>query len=216
VKKIIVLLVILFIIFPLTLFFTFFFISGPTKEFPVGKYFDIKSGMTVSSIGKFLEKEKIIKSATVFGIYHKFKSLGENNFSGPKAGKYLFKKKLDVFEIYSRLKNGESGIDPIKITFLEGMNNFEVATIIDESKKIIDFDKEKFLEISKNNEGYLYPDTYEFLPFDTEEMIMLEMRENFDKKTKKVIKEIKNSNKSLDKIMIMASLIEEEAGNASR
>lgn len=214
VKIFILLLVLIFIIFPITFFFAFFFILGPTNNFPVGEYFDIEQGMTIKEIGKYLENEGIIKSALVFNIHNKIQHWKDENFSGSQAGKYLFKKELDVFEIYSRLRNGESGIDPVVITFYEGLNNFEIATIIEKSKKIVDFDKEKFLELAQEDEGFLYPDTYEFLPFDTEGMIINEMKENFDKKTKKIIGKIKNSERSLDEIMIMASLIEEEAGIA--
>lgn len=214
IKKIVFLLVILFIICPITFFFTLFFISGPTNDFPTQKYFDIQKGMTVKEIGSFLEKEKIIKSALVFNWYNKVKELGGRYSSGPKAGKYIFKKELDVFEVHYRLRRGDSGIDPVRITLFEGLNNFEIANIIDESKKIVGFNKDKFLELASKDEGFLYPDTYDFLPFDTEEMIIEEMKDNFNKKTDEIVKKIKNSDKSLDKMMVMASLIEEEAGNA--
>jgi UPF0755 protein len=78
----------------------------------------------------------------------------------------------------------------------------------------VGFNKDKFLELASKDEGFLYPDTYDFLPFDTEEMIIEEMKDNFNKKTDEIVKKIKNSDKSLDKMMVMASLIEEEAGNA--
>ena len=214
-KKFVFLMVFIFIIVPITSFFAFFFISGPAPDFPTEEYFDIEQGMTVKQIGKFLETEGIIKSAFVFDIYNKIQSIRFEYFTGPQAGKYFFKKELDVFEVYYRLLNGESGIEPVKITFYEGLNNFEIANIFEKSNKIIDFDKEKFLILAKDHEGFLYPDTYEFLPFDTEQMIIDEMKSNFTLKTSKIMKKIENSDKSLDKILTMASLIEEEAGNAS-
>lgn len=212
-KKFIFLLVIIFIIF---LLFLFFILSRPADNFPVKEYFDIQQGMTVDEIGKLLEKKGIIKSALVFNIRNRFESWKDESFSGPQAGKYFFEKEFDFFDIYSLLIKGESGIDPVKITFYEGLNNFEIAQIIEKSEKIINFDKEKFLEIAKNDEGFLYPDTYEFLPYDTEEMIINEMKDNFNTKTENLRRNIKNSDNSLDEIIIMASLIEEEAGNASK
>ena len=214
VKKVILLLVIIFIIFPLTIFFAFFFVAKPTDNFPVNKYFDIKKGMSVSEVSNFLEREGYIQSALAFNLLDRWEKYN-GKVSGPQAGKYIFKKKYDIFDIYGRLNKGVSGIDPVKITFYEGISNYEISEIIEKSGKMKDFDKERFLEVAKNDEGFLYPDTYEFLPFDTEEMMISEMKENFNLKNKKYLKEIQRTNKSLEKIIKMASIIEKEAGISS-
>ncbi len=212
-KKLILFLVVLFIIIPLTLFFAYFFISGPAEKFPTNQVFEIKKGMSVAEIANFLAKENYIKSAGIFIYYDHYKKYFDSNYQGIKAGKYIFKTELDIFGVYNRLRGGISGIDDVKITILEGDPNFVIADKILASKKFKNFSKEKFLELAKDKEGYLYPDTYHFSPYATEESIIRVMEENFYKKNKKLIEKINKSNKSLQKIVIMASLIEKEAGN---
>lgn len=213
VKKLIFLLVIIFIIFPITFFFAFFFITDPTENFPTQKYFDIKQGMTVKEIGEYLEKEEVIKSALVFNILNKFYDWKNDEYKGPRAGKYSFKNKLDIFEVHEKLIKGESGIKDLRITIIEGEANFVIAKKF--SKKFKNITEEDFLEKAKDDEGYLYPDTYFFSPFSNTDFVIKRMKENFYKKNKDIIDKIKKSDKSLSKLLIMASIIEKEAGIAS-
>ncbi len=202
--------VFLFLIIPITLFFSYFFISGPDEKFPVNKVFEIKKGMNIDEIADFLERENYIKSAFLFKIYSKYKKITEGNLESIKAGRYVFDNELDTFGVYERLSKGISGIKDIKIRILEGDPNFVIADRF-EKKGFKNFNKNKFLELAKDKEGYLYPDTYSFSPYVSEAIIIETMEKNFIKKTEKLIDEIERSNKSLDKIIIMASLIEKEA-----
>jgi len=212
-KKIFFIFFTIFIIFPLVAFFAYPFISGPAENFKTGEVFEIKKGMGVSEIADFLEEKGYIKSATIFKLYDKWDSYKTKNYSGIKAGKYTFKNKLDVFGVYHKLKNGESGIDNISITILEGEPNFLIAKKY--ARKFKGISEKKFLELAKDYEGYLYPDTYSFSPYVTEDTVIKTMKKNFYKKAGKIVSEINKSNKSLGKILTMASLIEKEAGNAS-
>lgn len=212
-KKIFFIFLTTVIIFPLVALFTYPFISGPAENFKVGEVFEIENGMGVSAIADFLEDEGYIKSATIFKLYDRYDSYKTGNFSGIKAEKYIFKTQLDVFGVYRRLKTGESGIDNISITILEGEPNFILAKKY--AKKFSGISEKKFLELAKSDEGYLYPDTYSFSPYVTEEVVIEAMKKNFEKKAGDIVAEIEKSNKSLDKILTMASLIEKEAGNAS-
>jgi UPF0755 protein len=95
----------------------------------------------------------------------------------------------------------------------EGDPNFLIAEAFTKNKAFKNFSKERFLDLAKDSEGYLYPDTYSFSPYVTEETIIKTMKNNFYKKAGKLVDKIEKSNKSLDKILTMASLIEKEAGN---
>ena len=79
------------------------------------------------------------------------------------------------------------------------------------SKKISIFNSEKFLKLAVPVEGYLFPDTYFFLPNITPEQIIDAMKNNFIKKVGDIYSKIERSDKSLEEIIIMASILEEEA-----
>jgi UPF0755 protein len=74
----------------------------------------------------------------------------------------------------------------------------------------VNFDKKKFLEITSNQEGYLFPDTYFLYVNVTAEELVEKLRGNFNEKIKTVDEEIEASNKSFSDILIMASIIEKE------
>jgi UPF0755 protein len=214
-KKLFFIFLTMVIIFPLVAVFSYPFISGPAESFSVGEVFEIEKGMGVSDIADFLEDEGYIKSATIFKLYDRWDSNKTKNYSGIKAGKYIFKNQLDVFGVYRRLKVGESGIENIKVTILEGEANYSIANKISGLGKFKNFDAKKFIDLAKNEEGYLYPDTYEFSPYVTERGVIDKMKENFENKAGYLIKKINQSNRSLDKILKMASIIELEAGISS-
>ncbi|MBI4281601.1 endolytic transglycosylase MltG, partial [Candidatus Uhrbacteria bacterium] len=69
----------------------------------------------------------------------------------------------------------------------------------------------EFLEKTKDLEGYLFPDTYRIFKDATVQEIVVKMRANFDRKvTSEMRSEIKKQKKTLDEILIMASMLERE------
>lgn len=213
-KKLFFLIALVFLILPIVGFFSYAFVSGVPEDFPVDKDFEIQKGMNVAQIADFLEKEKYINSAFVFRMYHKYLVDYKKEDGGIDSGWYNFKQKLNVFDVYKRLKDGESGVDKVSIKFQEGWANWQYAEEV--AKKFKNIKAESFEEKAKDYEGYLYPDTYnnDFTAYSTEEDIIKVLNQNFEEKNKDIIEKIKNSDKSLDKIIIMASLIEKEAGSA--
>ena len=109
----------------------------------------------------------------------------------------------------ARITRGEYGLDPIRITFPEGVTVAEIADILD--GKLPSFDKWTFVKLSQGKEGYLFPDTYFFLPNVEPGEIIREMSENFDRKMLAVSDSIAQSGKTAEEIIIMASIIEREA-----
>jgi UPF0755 protein len=75
------------------------------------------------------------------------------------------------------------------------------------------FDAEKFLSKAQPQEGYLFPDTYFFLPNATEDTVIATMRQNFDKQVDTIREEIDAFGQPFEDIVILASIIEKEAHN---
>lgn len=155
--------------------------------------FSVKKGENFLTIGRNLEKEGLIKNRIFFYVYVLLKK-EQKNF---KAGRYLLSSSMNIPQIVEKLTSGY--IEKVKITIPEG------STLKDIEEKL------KIQLKGENLEGYLFPDTY-YLPvgFTSEEVIKI-MRENFERKIAPYKNEIEKSGKSLQEIIIMASILEKEA-----
>jgi UPF0755 protein len=76
------------------------------------------------------------------------------------------------------------------------------------------FNALNFLAQTQIDEGYLFPDTYFFLPNATEATVIQAMRQDFDLQTASVQPLIASSTHSFSDIITMASIVEDEASNA--
>ncbi len=191
-------------IFIIVISFYIYFLSLPPKSFPKTPFlFTVSSGDTIEKVSKKLEEKKLIKSATLFKFWFKFK------YDSVKAGDYLFKNKENIWKISSRLAHGSFGLEPVKVLIKEGATRKEIAKILE--GKLMRFNKEKFLILSKDLEGFLFPDTYYFLPNASEEKAIKVMTDNFYKKISPLKKEIEKSGLSIKELITLASIVEREA-----
>jgi len=181
----------------LLLFFSlmFLFLWGiflPKEKISGPKIFSVDKGQGLFEIGENLEKEGLIKSKIFFDFYV-FLIGKERNL---QAGKYFLSSSMNIPEIAQKIIKGD--IAKMKVTIPEGFTTKEI---------------EERLGIklpAENLEGYLFPDTYYF-PIDISgEEVAKIMRENFEKKISPYKEEIEKSGKTLQEIIIMASLIEKE------
>ena len=180
------------VFFVLAGFSGYFFLSAP-KNFPSGAAIVIEKGTGLAEISGKLKKEGFIKNKYAFALYARV----FNKSKKIKYGKYLFNEPVSIFSLLSRFTKGEFGFKPVKVTVAEGLTVKKIAELLGDFEN---FDKEEFLEKTVNMEGYLFPDTYLFLPFAETEQIIGTMTDNFKKKAGDVGKDI----------VIMASLIEKE------
>ncbi len=202
----------LFLVF-LFLIYIFSLVQAP-NNFKTGELFVLEEGSSLRALSSKLEKENYIKSRVLFESI--IILLGDEKRVSP--GDYIFKEKLNVFEIANRISKGEKGISRIKITIPEGFDTIEMAEIFE--IKLHNFNKENFLKKSNLKEGYLFPDTYFFLSSDDEDRVLENMEKNFTKKTENIF-EIFNSldentrNQKINDTIILASIIEKEASGDS-
>ncbi len=203
----------------LFLFFIFFgicfFTILPPSDFPEGTILNIKEGVSLRSVSAELKEQHIIRSRILFEAFVVIYG-GEKHII---ASDYLFENKLSVYRIARRIVRGERHLAPVKVTIPEGFNNSDIANAM--TLKLPNFNKERFLMLAKDKEGYLFPDTYFFLTTDNEMDAIQLMSDNFKKKIASLSNEIilssKNNKTNLQEIIIMASLIEKEAkGEADR
>jgi len=177
-------------------------------NFPEGKLITVEKGETIKNTGSSLKKEGIIKSETMFNVFVTLRNLNV------VEGKYLFHTRENIFSVINRVTTGSYQIPVEKITFIEGETSYKMAEKL--KNKLPNFDVETFHSLAILNEGYLFPDTYEFRLTVSAEEVVNEMKNNFDNKISSIKEKFDESERSLDDIIKMASIVEGEASFTSR
>lgn len=183
----------------------YFFIMPPA-DFPSNSTYSIVENRSLSEIANEAKKLHLIKSPLLFKILATI-------FSGDKgviSGDYVLNKKENLFEIIQRFITADYRLSAVKITIPEGLNVYEIAEILSKKDDLRNFNKQEFLALVKDKEGYLHPDTYFFLPNVKVGQIIETMEGNFTKKIASIQNDIKKFGKTLKEVLIMASIIEEE------
>lgn len=177
---------------------------SPPAEFPPQIIVRVSKGLTIGQTGELLFARGLVRSPLIFKILARLSDGGE-----VIAGDYRFLKPASVFSVARRLAIGQFGIDAVRVTIPEGLNSREIGDLL--AKNLIGFNEGSFVSLAEKQEGYLFPDTYFIKPSDDEGDIVKMMINNFDAQIKEVDSEIKDSGKSLNEILTMASIVELEA-----
>ncbi len=183
----------------------------PPKNFPVPYQITVESGQSLFSISKELYDDGAISSRRIFEML----VLTFGNDKNISHGEYYFNQPTSVVGVALRISGRDFGINLTRVTFPEGFSNKQIGERL--KKELHNFDGELFFNLVKNDEGYLFPDTYTFFPWTTPEQVVTSLKDNFNKKIEVLQKDISSSKRSLSDIIIMASIIEKEAnGNNDR
>ncbi len=232
-KKLLILIILLALIVG-GVFFTYnHMISAPSNEDLILE-FNVEKGGTYNSIAEDLEKEGFIRSALFYKIYLKLNPVEENL----EYGRYYLPTKASISELLEVLKKGSDTLaDTVTVTFVEGKNmryiistitkNFNIteSQVLDKLKDTDYLDRmiEKYWFLTKDIknsklyyslEGYLYPDTYEYYETASVEDIFGKMLDNMESKLDPYMESIDKSKYSVHQMLTLASIVEQEAGNA--
>lgn len=159
----------------------------------------IESGEGPKIIASKLAQEKLIRSPTAFFILIKLMGLERSL----QAGDYRLNRSMSADEIAKELTHG---IKDVWVTVVEGWRKEEIATKLAAQ---FDIPESEFLKHAR--EGYLFPDTYRIPNEATAGAIANMFMNNFDSKvTEQMLKDINESGRSLEEVVIMASLVERE------
>jgi len=186
-----------------------FFYNLFSYNYNVPISFKIKKGLSVDAITKELERENIINSSFTF----KFYLFLTNKHKKIKAGNYKIDKPFNIVELAKILEKGGSGI---KIKIIPGMTLKDIELLFKNNGFNINFSQYKLSDFKETNlynifgdrnlEGFLAPDTYEFLENLEEKKIISVILSNFQKKILPYLEKAENPYAAL----IIASLLEKE------
>lgn len=157
----------------------------------------IYSGFSTYVVSENLKSLGVIDSDLVFRLLSYFYNT-ENKL---KTGVYIFKKdkEYSVYDVYKKVFEDKYDKPLLVLVVPEGWSNIKIANRLE--ALLPDFNKQKFIEISKNYEGYLFPETYFIDENMSEEKLLNIMLEEF---------KTKNNNYTKEEI-ILASILEGEA-----
>lgn len=163
------------------------------------KVFVIPKGAAVRTIGNELKTAGLIKDPVVFFIYIKQNRLDQ----GIQAGSYKLSPSMNLPQIMDTIRHGT--VDTW-VTIPEGLRSEEIAEILSE---LIPTYKPDWVPALKEEEGYLFPDTY-LIPKDADVSTVISiLKGNFSKKISEI--GLSMEDPELNEIVILASLIEREA-----
>lgn len=177
----------------------------PHAQFPAEHYVEIHKGDDLATISKKLAESNVVRSARTLELTVRI--LGGSR--SVHAGDYLFARPVGTFAVARAITTGAYGLEPIRITIPEGATVVDMASMYD--KQLFKFDAQHFIDIALPYEGYLYPDTYYFLPNVREDEVLRTMNDNFKINIEPFAKQIEESPYTFHEIVTLASIIEKEA-----
>ncbi len=184
---------------------TYMYLIAPPQEFPVGLLVSVPDGATALEVGETLQEQGVIQEAEAFRIA----VILLRRDRDIRAGDYIFNEPKDIIAIANAITTGAYGLEPLRIRIPEGATTREMAKIF--ATHLQRFNAETFLKKAQPMEGFLFPDTYFFLPNASEDTVIEAMRQNFDSHIEPLIGDITKLGKSLNEVVILASILEKEA-----
>lgn len=184
---------------------TIYFYSIPPKNFPESQLIEIPEGTSVIKAGQMLEDAHIVRSAVIFQTL----VIIFSGDKGVRSGFYLFDNPQSAIGVADKLSFGRYGISRSKVTFPEGSNSSEMTSILE--KALPRLNAESFLSMAKENEGYLFPETYYFFETVTADDVIKILRNEFSTKLEPILEDISKSGHTEREIITMASIIEKES-----
>lgn len=166
------------------------------------KLIKIEKGWGSGQVAQKLKDERVISSKWTFVFYVWLR--GYN--SHLQAGEYLIKTPMSIPKVARMIALGEIAPNYVKATIPEGWTNQQIEQRLIAYGILKPSDK-----LPKEQEGYLFPDTYYFEKDSSIETVVEKMKNNFDDKISAEMKnDIKKQNKNLYDILKMASILEKE------
>lgn len=196
---------------------TYFWMFAPANYQAKEYLFTVPAGTSVAQIISSLHEQGFIRSD--LGAKIAF-TLSRANII--QAGTYNVSARMDVWQIAQVMGSGSTAA--ISVTIPEGYTIKQIALSLGQ-KGLVNSDE--FLKVAANYqsdetflqsrttttslEGYLFPDTYRINRGTPSEDIISIMLNNFQRRIAPLQTSIDKSGRSLNEIIILASLVEEEA-----
>lgn len=173
--------------------------------FPVRTVVTIPEGTSLRGVADMLEEKRVVRNRKAFVLLAHMKGVQAEI----KAGDYYFETPLSMSEVLVRLARGEYGLEPVRVTVPEGATTYQMATLF--GKVLEKFDPTTFMLLTRDKEGYLFPDTYFFLPNAKTVDVLHTLETTFYERLRLLEGRIAQFGRPVHEVVTMASLLEKEA-----
>jgi len=192
--------------------------TGPPLP-PGGASVVVREGDGVAEIARRLETAGVVRSALL--LRARSRLTGRDRTIQP--GTYRFETATDMGTLLERLA---AGVEPVEVTIPEGLTVREIADLLAarglggaESFRCLASDPDFLLAAGVPGpqlEGYLFPDTYRFVPqVDASEILETMVRRFHDRFDADRYRRAAARRLSVNQVITLASIIEKETGKAS-
>jgi len=174
----------------------------PPFSFPSNSIISVPEGAGLYTLAEKLREDKVIRSPFWFRVA----AIALGGERDMKAGQYYMSHPQNTFIIAWRVLHGNHDVEVAKLTIPEGFTVSKISALFDERFSL--FNKADFIAWAP--EGYLFPDTY-FIPIAaTASSTIKLLNDNFIRKISSIMSDVELSGRTLEEIIIMASLLEAE------
>lgn len=193
---------------------------------------EVSKGMSDADVIDILEDNDLIKNKLFCNLFIKFFGKDGDYVSGV----YTLTPSMGVEKMLSTMKADITLSETVTLTFPEGWTIDQIAEKLEANEvctaasfintlQNVDFSEEyDFIKSIPNKElrfrvleGYLYPDTYEFYVGENASSVARRFLDNFKNRwTDEYAKQAKEKGMSVDEVIIMASILQEEAASSSQ
>lgn len=218
--------VILLVLIMLAAFGALYFIANRPSGVPgQSKWVDVHQGMASVDIADTLASKGLISSPFWFRAYLFLTHQGGDL----QAGRYRFSSGMSMVQVIQELKLGAAQFNTVKVTIPEGYTVQQIAAVLAQDKVCSvqsfmyavhhDHFSYGFIKDIPHNklvrdplEGYLFPDTYDFLKGESPTLILQTMLGEMNQVlTPERLQALKKEDMTLSQMMTVASMIEKEA-----
>lgn len=189
----------------------------PVEHASADKIISIEQGTSTQAIIDKLQEEGIVSHPAALKLYLAITRRGDQL----KAGDYKFDSPISPLQAIEQIRRGDVASE--RVTIPEGLNRFEIAQRL--AEKTGKATEQEFLRLmndtslisdmdsrSRNLEGYLFPDTYNYTVKTTAQELVRAMVSRFKEVYKpEWIARTSQMNMSIHSVVTLASIIEEEA-----
>lgn len=182
-------------------------IQPVTPQIKTEVSFEIQSGASLNKIISELSAKKLIRSRTAFKIT--VMRLGLQNKL--QAGFFQLTPSMSASEVARALTKAQT--KQVRVTIPEGLRSQEINQIFTKSFANVEgskFSSSEFSSLTKDLEGKLFPDTYDFETLATTSDVVNKLTSQYQN----IITNLKISKEKEKHVLIVASLLEREAANS--
>lgn len=199
---------------------------------------EVSKGMSDGDVIDILEDNDLINNSLFCKMFVKLLEItsADDEKKEYVSGVYTLTPKMGLEKMLSTMRADVTLSETVTLTFPEGWTIDQIAEKLEANEvctaasfintlQSVDFSEEyDFIKSIPNKEqrfrvleGYMYPDTYEFYVGENASSVVRRFLNNFENRwTDEYQKQAKERGLSLDEVIIMASILQEEAASSSQ